>query len=203
MLRDWTLDQNKNTKLYSESLQPSHGKCCLPIFENIKCPQGASSAPQYCLHNVLNLYVYVPAWVSCVLCACWYPGRPEEGVRFSGTGVVGRLWAPGTEPWFYTRVANVLHWAISPMISLPLYQYYFQNHWVRDFTEHGWNRTGKNLLEFRSSVYLSFASSCAERALFSTQTLAPWSGQELLLIPWANREPCLLVYTTGWNHEHN
>lgn len=183
MLRDWTLDQNKNTKLYSEPLQPSHGKCCLPIFENIKCPQGASSAPQYCLHNVLNLYVCVPAWVLCVLCACWYPGGPEEGVRFSGTGVVGRLWAPGTEPRFYTRAANVLHWAISPIISLPLYQYYFQNHWVRDFTEHGWNRTGKNLLEFRSSVYRSFASSCPERALFSTQTLAPWSGQELLPIP--------------------
>lgn len=177
----------------------------VPIFENIKCSQGTGSDPQYCLHNVLNFYVCAPAWVLCVPCACWYPGRPEEGIRSSGTGVVGSLWAPGTEPWLYTRMANVLHWAISPMISLPLYQYCIPLgiHGVRDFTEHGWNRTGKNLLEFHSSVHLSFASSCPERALFSTQTLAPWSGQELLLIPWANQEPRWLLYTTGWNHEHN
>lgn len=141
----------------------------------------------------------------CAMCML-VPWEARRGCKILRMGVVGSLWAPGTEPWFYTRVANVPHWAISPMISLPLYNTVYQPlgiHGVRDFTEHGWTRTGKNLLEFHSSIHLSFASSCPERALFSTQTHAPWSDQLLLLIPWANREPCWLLYTTGWNHEHN
>lgn len=127
--------------------------------------------------------IFICACMS-FMCTIYMPTPCEarRGCKVLWNWSCGQLWAPGTEPWFYTRAVSVLHWVISPVISPPYTNTVFKT--TTEPLSQGFHRTW---MEQDREEPSRIPFKCPPLFCF----LLSWEG------PVFNPTSCSMIYTLG------